>query len=525
MDLEKIYDFIDAYSKALQIDDEYKAILKELIPKLVEKYSKIYTKIPVEQDNDNKYIIKPVDGKYSIEDFFLNRLMRNVLLLNIGSIGNREKGGFIDSKQTIELDIELIDKQLQGVISKNNPQYQELSKIAKKKVIMHEFEHALQTQYKPEAFVYVFGEKNYKKIFAEVSKIKNGKYKNLIIGEDEFNRNLSKCDSSIMSDVKHDGMLDKDMDYTFYENVNEIFNETEALEMADAKVQDKKVYPDGTYFVRKNNESSNRNITNYGYLIKVLLDEKNTFKGMYFNPQKMFTTFNKRYGEIFEEIYGKDSDAWNTLVQQINEIKKTNSQEMHLKLQYVLARCLEKKIEHDMQKGIPTEELKKNYMIFKNYALWNDKKDKRDKMEHIQILKSIREKVKNRDSLLIEFQQEIGKSQAQVEREQKDKEAEQRTEQQTKEFKEATSDKANKTSGMKRFRDEYVDDLIDGNEVQDGEQILKEVRKEKNEMKRLKFLGKNRTPEQERRFQELQRIYQKSEHKVGQQSKDNGMNR
>ena len=67
MDLEKIYDFIDAYSKALQIDDEYKAILKELIPKLVEKYSKIYTKIPVEQDNDNKYIIKPVDGKYSIE--------------------------------------------------------------------------------------------------------------------------------------------------------------------------------------------------------------------------------------------------------------------------------------------------------------------------------------------------------------------------------------------------------------------------------------------------------------------------
>ncbi len=525
MNLEKINDFIDAYSKALQIDNEYTAILKELIPKLVEKYSEISTNIPVEQDNENKYIIKPVDGKYLIEDFFLNRLMRNVLSLNIGNIGNREKGGFIDSKQTIDLDIELIDKQLQGVISEKNPQYQEFSKIAKKKVIMHEFEHALQTQYKPEAFVYVFGETNYKKIFAEVSRMKNGKYKNLIVGEDEFNRNLSECDSSIMFDVKHNGLLDKDIDHTFYENVNEIFNETEALEMAEAKVQDKKVYPDGTYFVRKNNESSNRNITNYGYLIKVLLDEKNTFKGMYFNPKKMFTTFNKRYGEIFEEIYGKDSDAWNILVQQINDIKKTNSQEMHLKLQSVLARCLEKKTEHDMQEGISTEELKKNFMIFKNNSLWNDEKDKRDKMEHIQILKAIREKIKGRDSHSLEFQQEIGKSQAQVEREQKDNEAEQRTEQQTKEFKESTSDKANQTFSKKSIRTSYVESVIDRNEIQSGQQILKDEIDERREMKKLQFIGKNRTPEQERRLQELEHIYQTNQQQIRRQSKDNGMNR
>lgn len=432
MNLEKINDFIDAYSKTLQIDNEYTDILKELIPKLVTKYSKMFTSIPVEQDNENKYIIKPVNEKYSIEDFFLNRLMRNVLSLNIGNIGNREKGGFIDSKQTIDLDIELIDKQLKGVISEKNPEFQEFSQIAKKKVIMHEFEHALQTQFKPEAFVSVFGEKNYKKIFAEVSKIKNGKYKNIIVGDDEFNRNLIECDSSIMFDVKHNGLLDKDIDHTFYENINEIFNETEALEMANAKAQDKKVYPDGTYFVRKNNESSNRNITNYGNMIKVLLGPKWTFRGMYFNPQEMFKQFNKRYGEIFKEVYGKDSDAWDCLVKQINEIKKTNSQEMHLELQAVLAKCFEKKIEHDIQTRIPTEELKKDFMIFKNNSLWNDEKDKRDKMEHFQILKSIREKINGRDSHSLEMQQEIGKSQAQAEREQKDKEAENRTQMQSK---------------------------------------------------------------------------------------------
>lgn len=497
MNLEKINDFIDAYSKALQIDNEYTAILKELIPKLIKKYSEMFTSIPVEQDNESKYIIKPVDGKYSIEDFFLNRLMRNVLSLNIGNIGNREKGGYIDSKQSIDLDIELIDKQLKGVISEQNPKFQEFNHIAKKKVIMHEFEHALQTQFKPEAFVSVFGEKNYEKIFTEVSKIKNGKYKNLILDNNEFNRRLSECDSSIMFDVKHNGLLDQDIDHTFYENVNEIFNETEALEMADAKAQDKKVYPDGTYFVRKNNESSNRNITNYGDLIKVLLGKKWTFRGMYFNPREMFQQFNDRYGGIFSEIYGKDCNAWDCMVKQINDIKKTNSQEMHLELQAILAKCFEKKVEHDLQVGIPTEELKTDLMIFKNNSLWNDEKDKRDKMEHIQILKSIREKIKWRDSHSLEMQEEIGKSQAQVEKEQTDKEAEDRTQMQQ--------------SKNKILTQTYKNTKTRQGEINDSFETVQQTKSEQERKKDISRLmlkvktGAILTPEEKRLWEEHER--------------------
>lgn len=125
----------------------------------------------------------------------------------------------------------------------------------------------------------------------------------------------------------------------------------------------------------------------------------------------------------------------------------------------------------------------------------------------------------------IEQEQLIGKSQAQVEREQKDKEAEQRTEQQTKEFKEATSDKANQTFGKKSIRKGYIDSAIDGNEIQSGQQILKDEIDERREMKKLQFIGKNRTPEQERRFQELQHIYQTNQQQIRRQSKDNGMNR
>ena len=125
----------------------------------------------------------------------------------------------------------------------------------------------------------------------------------------------------------------------------------------------------------------------------------------------------------------------------------------------------------------------------------------------------------------LEQEQLIGKSKVQVEREQKDKEAEQMTKQQTKEFKEATSDKANQTLSKKSIRNGYIDSAIDGNEIQNGQQSLKEEINERKEMKKLQFLGGNRTPEQERRFQELQHIYQTNQQQIRRQSKDNGMNR
>lgn len=122
-------------------------------------------------------------------------------------------------------------------------------------------------------------------------------------------------------------------------------------------------------------------------------------------------------------------------------------------------------------------------------------------------------------------EQLIGKSQAQVEREHKDKEAEQRTEQQIKKFNESTSDKDNQTLSKKSIRNAYAESVIDRNEIQNDQQSLKEEINERSEMKKLQFLGRNRTPEQERRFQELQHIYQTNQQQVGQQSKNNGMNR
>ena len=70
MDIEKINDFIEAYSRAIQLSPEYTEVLKELLPKIIKKYSKIVQDITEKQDDYDKYIIKPINGKYSVEDFF-----------------------------------------------------------------------------------------------------------------------------------------------------------------------------------------------------------------------------------------------------------------------------------------------------------------------------------------------------------------------------------------------------------------------------------------------------------------------
>ena len=44
MDIEKINDFIEAYSRAIQLSPEYTEVLKELLPKIIKKYSKIVQK-------------------------------------------------------------------------------------------------------------------------------------------------------------------------------------------------------------------------------------------------------------------------------------------------------------------------------------------------------------------------------------------------------------------------------------------------------------------------------------------------
>lgn len=412
MNIEKINDVIDAYSRAIEMPSEYSIILKELIPKMIEKYSKQFKEIPIEQDDSGKYIIKPVDGKYSMEDFFLNRLMRNVLYTKNEYIDGKTKGNYDPGEQALKLDIDLLDRQLDGVLDTNTPNLQELKIIAKKKVIMHEFEHALQTQFRPKAYISAYYEKNYKNICNELAKIKDGKYRSIMHSKSEMKKKLLDANMEVSgrySGLKHNGLLEYETtdNHDFYDNINEIFNETEALEMSEAKVQDQKIYPNGIYFTRKNNESSNRNITNYGDLIKVLLGEKWVFRGMYINPQEMFQQFDSRYNDIFQEAFQNNDSAWDTLVEQINKIKQSNLEEDHLKLNFVLSKCFNKKVNKDLKsKDADTKQLIEEFKVFKSRVLNSNDKAIRDNLEHIQILREVRDKITERINSVSSHQME-----------------------------------------------------------------------------------------------------------------------
>lgn len=167
--------------------------------------------------------------------------------------------------------------------------------------------------------------------------------------------------------------------------------------MAGARTQVKIVYKNNTYYRVKNVESSNSSITNYGVLLKALLGPKETFIGMYLDPNRMFAEFNEEYNTIFQEAFGNDKSAWENVINQIESIKASDSLEGHLKLDTILAKCLKLKVESTIQKGntSPKTLSKMNEIInsFYNNTISSQDESIRKSMEHIQILDSIQERV------------------------------------------------------------------------------------------------------------------------------------
>lgn len=400
MDIQKINDYIDAYSRAIELPDDYKKILKELMPRIIEKYSKTRSSVSVKEDDYTRYVIKPVNGEYSIEDFFLNRLMRNVW--SIGSSA-KAKGNYRADSMCIQIDDSKLETQLVGKIDNPGANFEEICEIARKKVIMHEFEHALQTQFNGECLDFRY-RSAYKRIIEEVSKINNGKYAKSIHSYDEINDpEYGNFETCVHLGLDYHYPTRKDIitysDVAGRVNLNEIFNETEAIEMAGARAQTQHTYPNGVYYIIRNRESSNYPITSYGNILKNLIGDELTFTGMYLNPEELFKTFNAKYNDVFQTMYETDKDAWQILIEQLKLIKDNKNNDkvnysLNQKLQETLARCLEKDIDNELQKGnANTELLKKKIVQFRVEALTADDKEIRSKLRHFAILKSLKEKV------------------------------------------------------------------------------------------------------------------------------------
>lgn len=74
----------------------------------------------------------------------MNRLFHNVVQVKMEeSLGNHTKGHYVASSKMIELDNSKINSQIK-FLGYSKKELQKIKAIARKKVIMHEFEHGMQ---------------------------------------------------------------------------------------------------------------------------------------------------------------------------------------------------------------------------------------------------------------------------------------------------------------------------------------------------------------------------------------------
>ncbi len=144
----KIKDFMDIYRNYLNPNqnDEIDTIIDYIIDSLIRVYLEYKNVIPfvsVEDDNYGYYIIKPVDGKYSLLDYLINTVIQNldsILLVEDRMCCNYnllKKKMFINRKNVMSLNPSVFDT-MKGTIDRKR--YLELYY---KKTLYHEIGHML----------------------------------------------------------------------------------------------------------------------------------------------------------------------------------------------------------------------------------------------------------------------------------------------------------------------------------------------------------------------------------------------
>ena len=104
MNKVKVNDFIDVLARCKGFNTEITDIVKEYMQKVISKYEKVFPNgIDASLDN-NKYFIKPVNGRYSIEDFLLNRMFRSINSMEANHVDGEVSATFYPAISKISYD-------------------------------------------------------------------------------------------------------------------------------------------------------------------------------------------------------------------------------------------------------------------------------------------------------------------------------------------------------------------------------------------------------------------------------------
>lgn len=323
------YEYIEKKNIELlenEIGMSFKDFVMEILNNVYDEYKDVIGYIPVTNDSCAEYIIKPKNGCYSLEDFLINRLLRNISMIEY-----KEQYFMSESHYDYHFGELLYDK--------NRIENKLKNILQKRKLVAHELLHGLKTQFVDS---YIFRTDEYFKFKEKLKKRKPFEVNNFRYESNDGTNGL--CSHiGLEPNRRYLKCLNRENEYCDTVNLDEIFNEIDAIKMSKDEYMVYKQFTNGLCMKIRNPECSNAFITNYAYLIKRLLDKKILFLGMYIEPQVVFNQINI-YTSIFQKHYDSDKTALEIILEQLYYIKKTpNDTDLHQRLLNTLYDCINEK--------------------------------------------------------------------------------------------------------------------------------------------------------------------------------------
>lgn len=408
---EKISDFVDVFLENIEIDRNHKHfnyvsnIIKESVYRRIYMYQNIKY-IPKKFDNCTNYLIKPNDdGKYSIEDFFINRLMISLGEINFNSMGEIGLGGYTSHRE-ISLNLDTSYKESMKVINDQN--YANQFAVES---LVHEIGHALQVSFSNSinqgtGFKYQIN--NYINLLNALKTYKDGKYKDLIIDETklDINGKLQKTDFEGINshDYSETGYLDRLKLNTH--NLDEMMNELEATKvsgMVDEKFVFDSIYDgdakSGYYEKVPNIVCGYRRWYGISKELYTLIGKNNLFKMQYGNADTALFEFDEKYKDVSQNMFGNDCTSPTAVICfYLDSIAQPNrSYKYYVLIHKFLARCIENKVDRILNNNLATNEqiseFVKNIDSILNSTLHHTDSKIDNELPHIIIYTSIKERL------------------------------------------------------------------------------------------------------------------------------------
>lgn len=412
MDRIKINDFVDVWADVIGLTNErYISLIKNDIINRCLKYEGKISEIKIEDDYSEMYIIKPVNNAYSLEDFFLNRLMLGLRDIDFGPSLDHTVGEYIAFQKSLCVDVEKLNNHINEKALRHSNLKGKNGQIIQK-TLEHEIGHCLKTRFNNGFMApHGFGREQdvkYENLIKNLHAYQDGKYSDVI-------KNISDIKNDEYSNNIKTGINSSDVSYYGYRlsSVDELLNEQEALELTNSNdVQE--IWPlqdengrnskTGNYIKVRNYLSGYSTFTSYGSILKAIIGEEDTFFAEYISPKSIFDKFDSEYADIVSEVWKLDINKYKPMLClqiDFDELlyKKFFDEQIILKLDEFVAKCYEKKINKILNGKLSIDaqayhQIINEISVFKEEMTTNDDVTKLKHLEHICAFDRIEKKIK-----------------------------------------------------------------------------------------------------------------------------------